>query len=80
MSPPLYGRLIGRWRHRCGKGPCFYSTRVPTGSLLAFTMGPHTETLVNKIEMVQRPAAGFCYNDYKTVERGCMSEMIGKLN
>ena len=41
---------------------------------------PHTKTLVNKIEMVQRRAARFCYNDYKTIEKGCMSEMIGKLN
>ena len=43
MSPPLYGRLIARWRHgrwchRCGKGPCFYSTRGPTGSLLVVAM------------------------------------------
>ena len=41
---------------------------------------PHTKTLVNKIEMVQRRAARFCHNDYKTIEKGCMSEMIGKLN
>ena len=39
MVPPLYGRLIGRWRHGkwchlCGKGLCFHSTRGPTGSLL----------------------------------------------
>ena len=43
-------------------------------------MDPHTKTLVNKIEMVQRRAARFCHNDYKTMEKGCMSEMIGKLN
>ena len=42
---------------------------------------PHTKTLVNKIEMVQRRAASFCHNDYKKkIEHGCMSEMIGKLN
>ena len=43
---------------------------------------PHTKTLVNKIEIVQRRAARFCHNDYKTIEKGCtcMSEMIGKLN
>ena len=35
MSSLLCGRLITRWRHgiswchRCGKGPCFYSTRAP---------------------------------------------------
>ena len=36
---------------------------------------PHTKTLVNKIEMVQRRAARFCHNDYKTIEKGCVSEM-----
>ena len=41
---------------------------------------PHTKTVVNKIEMVQRRAARFCHNDYKTIERRCMSEMIRKLN
>ena len=44
-------------------------------------MGPPcTKTLISKIEMVQRRAAHFCHNDYKTIEKGCMSEMIGKLN
>ena len=41
---------------------------------------PHTKTLVNKIEMVQTRAARFCHNDYKTIENGCVSEMIRKLN
>ena len=41
---------------------------------------PHTKTLVNKIEMVQRRAARFCHNDYKTIEKGCVSGMIRKLN
>ena len=41
---------------------------------------PHTKTLVNKIEMVQRRAARFSHNDYKTIEKGCVSEMIRKLN
>ena len=42
IVPPLYGRLIARWRHgrwchRCGKEPCFYPTRGPTGSLLVMS-------------------------------------------
>ena len=41
---------------------------------------PHTKTLVNKIEMIQRRAARFCHNDYKTIEKGCVAEMIRKLN
>ena len=28
----------------------------------------------------QRRAARFCHNDYKTIEKGCVSEMIRKLN
>ena len=31
---------------------------------------PHTKTLVNKIDMVQRCPARFCHNDYKTTEKG----------
>ena len=30
--------------------------------------------------MVQRRAARFCHNDYKTIEKGCVSEMIRTLN
>ena len=41
---------------------------------------PHTKTLVNQIAMVQRHASRFCHNDYKTIQKGCVSEMIGKLN
>ena len=31
-------------------------------------------------QMVQRRAARLCHNDYKTIEKGCMSEMIVTLN
>ena len=41
---------------------------------------PHTKTLVNKIEIVQRRESRFSHNDYKTIEKGCVSEMIGKIN
>ena len=69
--------------------PCNISRNLPTvlhnscssTSLYSSSVwDPHTKTLVNKIEMVQRRAARFCHNDYKTIEKGCMSEMIGKLN
>ena len=30
--------------------------------------------------MVLRRAARMCHNDYKTIEKGCVSEMIWKLN
>ena len=41
---------------------------------------PYTKTLVNKIEIVQRRAFPFCHNDYKIIEKGCLSEMTVKLN
>ena len=31
-------------------------------------------------KMNPRRAARFCHNHYKTIEKGCVSEMIGKLN
>ena len=41
--------------------------------------GPHTKILINKIEMVQRRAACSCHNDYKTIERACMSAFLGSI-
>ena len=40
------GTLIARWRHcrwchHCGNGPCLYSTRGPTGSLLVIKLKLH---------------------------------------
>ena len=57
-----------------------YSTCSYTSWICIIHMGPHTKTLVNKIEMVQRRAARFCHNDYKTIEKGYVSDMIRKLN
>ena len=37
---------------------------------------PHTEVLINNIEMVQRRAASFCHNDLTSRETGCVSEII----
>ena len=57
-----------------------YTTLVcPLLEYSSSTWDPNTNTLVNKIEMVQRRAARFCRNDYKTIEHGCVSGMIGKL-
>ena len=41
---------------------------------------PHTLTLINQIEMVQRRAACFCLNDYTSREAGCVSEMLNQLH
>ena len=41
---------------------------------------PHTQTLINQIEMVQRRAARFCLNDYTSREAGCVSEMLNQLH
>ena len=45
----------------------------PTPRIFIIRMGPHTQVLINKIEIVQRRAARFCHND-------CVSEMIKKLH
>ena len=58
-----------------------YTTHVrPLLDYSSSVWDPHTKTLKNKIEMVQRRAARFCHNDYKTIEKGRVSEMIRKLN
>ena len=41
---------------------------------------PHTQVLINQIEMVQRRAARFCLNDYTSREAGCVSEMLKQLD
>jgi hypothetical protein len=41
--------------------------------------GIHTQKFSNKIEMTQRRAARFCFNDYKTKSERCVTEMINKL-
>ena len=41
---------------------------------------PHTQILINQIEMVQRCAARFCLNDYMSREAGCFSEMLKQLH
>ena len=41
---------------------------------------PHTQVLINQIEMVQRRAARFCLNDYTSREAGCVSEMLKQLH
>ena len=58
-----------------------YTTLVrPLLEYVSSVWDPHTKTLVNKIEMVQRRAARLCHNDYTTIENGCVSDMIRKLN
>ena len=41
---------------------------------------PHTQILVNQIEMVQRCGARFCLNDYTSREAGCVSEILNQLH
>ena len=66
--PPAPGTLLGPFPFR------------PLLEYPSSVLGPHPNTLVNKIEMAQRRAVCCCHDDYKTIEKGCMSEMIGKLN
>jgi hypothetical protein len=57
-----------------------YKTLVrPLVEYSASVWDPHTKILSNKIEMTQRRAARFCFNDYKTKSEGCVTEMINKL-
>ena len=41
---------------------------------------PYTQSLTHKIEMVQRRAARFVAGDYQTKSKGCMSDMLNKLD
>lgn len=40
---------------------------------------PHTKTLINKLESIQRRAARFCMNDFKSKSPGSVTNMIKKL-
>ena len=68
LMPPTYYKI------------CLYNSCSSTDEYSSSVWDPHTKTLVNKIKMIQRRAARCCHNDNKTIEKGCMSEMIEKLN
>lgn len=58
-----------------------YTTLVrPLLEYLASVWDPHTQVVINKIEMVQRRAARFCLTDYTSRETGCVSQMLTKIN
>ena len=40
---------------------------------------PYTKNLINKLESVQRRAARFCLNDFRSKSPGCVTNMIKKL-
>ena len=46
--------------------------------IVIISMGPHTQILINQIEMVQRCAARFCLNDY-TSREAAVSEILKQL-
>ena len=75
--------FVRRNLHSCPKNikTTTYTTLVrPLLEYSSSVWDPHTQVLVNKIEMVQRRAACFCHNDYTSRETGCVSEMITKLH
>ena len=59
---------------------CLHNPSPTTFRILIISMGPHTQTLINQIEMVQRRAARFCLNDYTLREAGCVSEILNQLH
>ena len=75
--------FLRRNLHSCPKNikTTAYTTLVcPLLEYSSSVWDPHTQVLLNKIEMVQRRAARFCHNDYTSRETGCVSEMIKKLH
>jgi hypothetical protein len=47
-------------------------------SLLMVT--PHSKDLIEDIEQVQKRAARFVYNNYRSKEPGCVTNMLDTLN
>ena len=75
--------FVRRNLHSCPKNikTTVYTTLVhPLLEYSSSVWDPHTQVLINKIEIVQRLAARFCHNDYTSRETGCVSEMITKLH
>ena len=75
--------FIRRNLHSCPQNikTTAYTTLVrPLLEYSSSVWDPHTQVLINKIEMVQRRAARFCHNNYTSRETGCVSEMIKKLH
>lgn len=57
-----------------------YKTLVrPLTEYSSSVWDPYTQVLINKLEMVQRRAVRFCLNDYKTKSKGCVTDMLNKL-
>ena len=75
--------FIRRNLHSCPQATkeSAYKTLVrPLVEYSSSVWDPYTQSLSHKIEMVQRRAARFVTGDYQTKSKGCMSDMLNKLN
>ena len=75
--------FIRRNLHSCHINIKTTAYTTPVRPLLEYSSSvwdPHTQTLINQIEMVQRRTARFCLNDYTSREAGCVSEMLNQLH
>ena len=52
----------------------------PTLEYASTCWDPHTKDLIEDIEQVQRRAARFVYNNYRSKEPGCVTNMLDALN
>ena len=59
---------------------CTHNPSLTTSRIVIISTDPHSQILINQIEMIQRRSACFCLNDYKSREAGCMSEVLKQLH
>ena len=76
-------RFIRRNLHSCPQATkeSAYKTLVrPVVEYSSSVWDPYTQSLTHKIEMVQGRAARVVTGDYQTKSKGCMSDMLNKLD
>jgi hypothetical protein len=58
----------------------FTTMARPTLEYASTCWDPHRKDLIEDIEQVQKRAARFVYNNYRSKEPGCVTNMIDTLN
>ena len=75
--------FIKRNIHGCtqkGKQHTFTTMVRPTLEYASTYWDPHSKDLIEDIEQVQKRVAGFVYNNYRSKEPGCVTNMLDTLN